>query len=75
MRVRQMEALARESYRRILLNSDMRSHFETDDAIDAFWALSPDEQRMIWGPGIDVTGFKDTDEIEEKKRQILERHA
>src|SRR5216684_3410073 len=35
MRVRQMEALARESYRRIFVNSDIRSHFETDDAIDA----------------------------------------
>ncbi len=66
MRVRQMEALARESYRRIFLHAGIQPHFESDDAIDAFWALPDDEQRKIWGAGIDVTGFKDTDAFEEK---------
>lgn len=75
LRVRQMEALARESYRRIFINSDVRSHFASDDALEKFWNLGPDEQRKIWGPGIDVTAFKDDDAFEEKKRQILERHA
>lgn len=75
MRTRQMETLARESYRRILLDADIRAHFETDDKLNDFWALPYDEQRKIWGPGIDVTGFNDTDEFEEKKRHILERHA
>jgi hypothetical protein len=70
-----MEALAKESYRRILLNARIRSHFENDDTLNDFWVLPFGEQRKIWGPGIDVTGFRDTDEFEEKKRQILERHA
>ena len=75
MRTRQMEALARESYRRILMNAEIRAHFETDDTLNAFWALPYDEQRKIWGPGIDVTVFKDDDEYQEKRRQILKRHA
>lgn len=73
MRTRQMESLASESYRRILLNADVRKHFESDDALEGFWALPYADQRAIWGSGIDVTGFKDDDEYQEKKRQILER--
>ncbi|HEY4640481.1 MAG TPA: hypothetical protein VII75_03990 [Thermoanaerobaculia bacterium] len=58
MRTRQMEALARESYRRILLNAKIRAHFESDDTLNDFWVLPFGEQRKIWGPGIDVTGFR-----------------
>jgi hypothetical protein len=58
-----------------LLDADIRAHFENDDTLSAFWALPYEEQRTIWGTGIDVTAFKATDEFEEKKRQILERHA
>jgi hypothetical protein len=74
MRSRQMETLARESYRRILLDSGIRAHFKTDDTLNAFWALAYDEQRKIWGEGIDVTTFKEDDERQEKRRQILERN-
>ena len=75
MRTRQMETLASESYRRIFLNRGIRAHFETDDTLNAFWGLDYDERRAVWGKGVDVTGFKEDDEYEEKKRQILERHA
>jgi hypothetical protein len=74
MRTRQMETLASESYRRIFLNEGVRAHFKTDDALNAFWALPYAEQRKIWGEGVDVTAFKEDDEFQEKKRQILERH-
>jgi hypothetical protein len=75
LRVRQMEALARESYRRILTNDAIRDHFATDASIEAYWALQEHERSAIWGKGIDVTGFKPDDEYEEKKRQVLGRHG
>lgn len=75
LRTRQIEALASESYRRILTSATIRAHFESDDTLEAFWALSPNEQRKIWGLGIDVTGFKDDDENQEKRRQIRKRHT
>jgi hypothetical protein len=56
-----------------LRTENIRALFETDDKLNDFWALPYDVQRNIWGPGIDVTGFKDTDEFEDKKRQILNR--
>jgi len=74
LRTRQMEVLARESYRRILTNTEIRKHFETDDTLNAFWALSYDEQRKIWGDSIDVTGLRDDDEYQEKVRQLRERY-
>ncbi len=74
LRTRQMEVLARESYRRVLTDTEIRKHFETDDALNAFWGLSYDEQRTIWGEGIDVSEFKDDDEYQEKVRQLRERY-
>ena len=70
IRTRQIEVLARESYRRILTNSDIRAHFETEATLDAFWALNEDERRKIWGEPIDVTGFTEDDEDNEKLRQL-----
>lgn len=75
VRVRQMEALARESYRKIMMNAAIRDHFETDASIEAYWALQEHERSAIWGKGIDVTGFKPDDEFEEKKRQTLARYG
>jgi hypothetical protein len=75
VRVRQMEALARESYRRILTSATIRAHFATDASIEAYWALQEHKRSAIWGKGIDVTGFKPDDENEEKKRQLLERYG
>jgi hypothetical protein len=75
VRVRQMESLARESYRRIMTNPTIRDHFATDASIEAYWALQEHERLAIWGEGIDVTGFKPDDEYEEKKRQVLGRYG
>jgi len=74
LRTRQMEVLARESYRRILTNTEIRKHFETEDSLGAFWALPEEERRKIWGEPIDVTGFTDEDEYNEKVRQLHERY-
>jgi hypothetical protein len=70
IRIRQMEALARESYRRILTDSNVRAHFETEDTLKAFWVLDEKSRREIWGKPIDVTGFSDDDEDNEKVRQL-----
>lgn len=75
VRVRQMESLARESYRRILTNTKIRDHFATDASIEAYWSLQEHERAAIWGKGIDVTGFRPDDEYEEKKRQVLGRYG
>lgn len=75
VRVRQMEALARESYRRILTSAKIRDHFATDASIEAYWALQEHERLAIWGRGIDVTGFKPDDEHEEKKRRRATKHG
>jgi hypothetical protein len=75
MRVRQMEALARESYRRILSNGEIRAHFESDATLENFWSLPGEERQRIWGDGIDVTNFTVDDEHNEKLRQLTERHA
>jgi len=61
MRTRQMEVLARESYRRILTNPSIRRHFESDTTLDNFWNLDAAAQKQVWGRPIDVTGFKDDD--------------
>ncbi|HEY0143818.1 MAG TPA: hypothetical protein VGF48_23225 [Thermoanaerobaculia bacterium] len=74
LRTRQMEVIARESYRRILTNAEIREHFETEDSLAAFWALPEHERKKIWGEPIDVTGFTDEDEYNEKVRQLRERH-
>jgi hypothetical protein len=74
MRTRQMEVLTRESYRRILTNADIRKHFESEDTLDAFWGMPEDERRATWGAPIDVTGFKDDDQEQEKIRQLREKY-
>lgn len=74
IRTRQMEALARLSYRRILLNADIRKHFESDDSIEAFWKLTEPERRKIWGEPIDVTGFGLSDEDDEKLRHLRSKY-
>jgi len=70
IRTRQMEALARLSYRRILLNPEIRKHFESDDSIQAFWKLTESERGQIWGAPIDVTGFTLEDEYNSKLEHL-----
>jgi len=74
VRTRQMEALARLSYRRILLNVNIRKHFESDDSIEAFWKLTEPERQKIWGEPIDVTGFSLADEDDEKLRHLRRKY-
>jgi hypothetical protein len=74
IRTRQMEALARECYRRILTNDAIRAHFETEDTLKAFWALDENDRRAIWGAPIDVTGFTADDEYNEKLAQLKKRY-
>jgi hypothetical protein len=75
VRTRQMEALARESYRRILTTPAILKHFENDASIEAFWALQEHHRLAIWGKPIDVTGFKSNDEETEKRRQLKQKYG
>lgn len=70
LRVRQMEVLARESYRRILTSAEVRAHFETEASLDAFWAMDENDRRQIWGEPINVTGLTEEDEYNEKVNQM-----
>jgi hypothetical protein len=52
-RVRQMEALARYVYFRILTSLAHMRLF-ADTSIDAFWVLGEGDQRSKWGPPLDI---------------------
>jgi hypothetical protein len=48
-----VEYIARSTLVRILLDSKLRPHFANTDALKAFWALSENERRRLWGAAID----------------------
>ena len=50
----QIERLACETYSRLLRDSDLREHFRTREANDAFWRLQDDQRRELWGPPLDL---------------------
>ena len=53
-RTRQIEHLACDAYSRLLHDPDLRKHFQTEDAIAAFWNL-PDSQRSgLWSTPLDI---------------------
>lgn len=54
LRAAQVEFLALSAYARVLTNAALRSHLETDAAIDAFWRLEDDRRRAIWGGAVDL---------------------
>jgi len=55
LRYYQAERIAGYAYARVLGDAELLEHFETDDRIDAFWRLSEDERRVIWGAPMDPT--------------------
>ena len=56
-RTRQVETLVKSIYARILLDEALSQHFQTDDALAAFWKKTEPERRAIWGTRIlDLTG-------------------
>jgi len=57
-RTRQMEELACAIYRKLLLDTNLGSHFQSDSAIDAFWKKPEDEIRAAIGSICDVTNLK-----------------
>lgn len=50
-----MEYIARSTLVRILLDSKLWPHFANTDALKAFWALSENERRTLWGVAINPT--------------------
>lgn len=54
-RTRQMERLACDAYSRLLRDSDLREHFQTETAMEAFWSLQDHERRELWGTPLDIT--------------------
>ena len=54
-RTRQIEHLACDAYSRLLRNAELREHFRTEAAIEAFWKALPDDQRReLWGTPLDI---------------------
>ena len=54
VRAAQAEALARYCIQKLLDNPTLRTHFETDAAIKAFWTMSQDEKRKLWGSPLNI---------------------
>lgn len=56
-----MEFIVRRALMRILLNRALWSHFSNTTAVQAFWALTPDARRALWGPAVNpldaIAGF------------------
>jgi hypothetical protein len=50
-----MEYIARNALVSILLDSKLWPHFANTDALKAFWALSENELRTLWGVAINPT--------------------
>ena len=48
-----VEYIARTALARIISQDALLPHFGNTAALEAFWALSPDERRKIWGDPID----------------------
>jgi hypothetical protein len=57
-RTRQMEGLACAAYRRILSETLVRHHFQSDEAIARFWALPDEKRRSNWGAPFDVLALQ-----------------
>ncbi len=57
-RTRQVEALATSVYRRVLEEPSIRTHFETDASIAAFWKLLDHERKAIWDAAFDLTSVQ-----------------
>jgi hypothetical protein len=50
----QAEQLALAAYHRLLSSPVLLKRFETEGSIDAFWKLSEDERRSLWGEPFDL---------------------
>jgi len=57
-RIRQIEALVFSVYFKIATSSRYAKMFETDTAIDYFWAKPDHERRSIWGTPIKISEIK-----------------
>lgn len=55
-----VEALARHCLGRVLRDDELRSWFETDARIEAFWALGENERQELWGDAFDVNAVEDS---------------
>ena len=53
-RVRQIEALARFAYERLLSTPDLRRHFTSDATIADFWRLPSEQRQPLWGSQFDI---------------------
>ena len=54
-RTRQIGKLACYAFSRVLLDSDVQSHYRTDVTLAQFWKLPDDQRRAIWGKPLDIT--------------------
>ena len=53
-RVRQIEALARFAYERLLARPDLRQQFACDASISDFWRLPSNQRQPLWGSQFDI---------------------
>jgi hypothetical protein len=54
LRLRQIDALTRDAYRRIFSSDDLKKIFVDDTSIEKFWQEPEDVRTKRWGPGIDL---------------------
>jgi hypothetical protein len=53
-RVRQIEALARFSYSKLLRSATLLQYFRSDSELDAFWKRPEAERKALWGNDLDL---------------------
>jgi hypothetical protein len=58
-RLRQAASLAHKLYETLAMNPRLDQHFESDPAIDAFWALPDGDRKILWprGARIDLSAI------------------
>jgi len=66
---RQAEALARYCLERLLSTPELRDHFQSDEAIAAFWKLPMHEQQKLWGSTLDIGAVLDEFDEDSVKKQ------
>jgi hypothetical protein len=54
-RMRQLEKLACDAYKRLLSDHNLSQHFRTDAQIAAFWNLQDSQREALWGAPLDIT--------------------
>lgn len=70
-RTRQIEHLVCDAYSRLLRDATLRNHFRSDAAIAAFWKLTDDQRRMLWGKPLDIANEPLVQKYDQWERALI----